>query len=302
MTFRFYVYYCAVGGGWLAVLAWLLARILGNDSAVRGMCFGLCLAGGLRLIEAVWNQGLRFSISILIRVAAAGGIGAFGGLVCTWLGEVCTKQFQDTTFLTLGWGFTGAFIGFAVTTLDLVRNWHVPEEAPLAKRRTLRCALGGLLAGLLGGFVSDFLQDAWLGMFSNRPPAQLWSPSGIAFITLGMSIGFLVSAAQLFRKEAWLKVESGSGAGRELLLFRQAMTIGAGNGSDIALLGDAGVEGTHAWIQLYPDGYSLADAGTSGGTWLNGQRVGESAWLNSGDLIQVGQSTLRFFERQKREG
>ncbi|MCI0641469.1 MAG: FHA domain-containing protein [Gemmataceae bacterium] len=60
------------------------------------------------------------------------------------------------------------------------------------------------------------------------------------------------------------------------------------------------MEKLHANIVLENGRYVLEDATTPGGTYVNDQRVNGRAYLRSRDLIRIGRSVLRFFERQKR--
>jgi len=110
----------------------------------------------------------------------------------------------------------------------------------------------------------------------------------------------LIGLAQVLLKEAWVRVENGRRAGREMLLTRPATTIGRAESSDIGLFGDPGVEKTHACIVLRRHHYVLTDAGTTGGTFLNGQRLAQEMPLRTGDLIRVGDSLLRFGEKRIR--
>jgi hypothetical protein len=130
--------------------------------------------------------------------------------------------------------------------------------------------------------------------------ANFWTPFAAGFIALGMCIGLLIGTAQVVLKEAWLKIESGRRAGRELILSKPAITIGRAEACDIGLFGDPAIERTHARILLQNNRFVLTDENTPAGTFLNGRRIDEPALLRSGDVIRVGNCTLRFGERQKR--
>jgi serine/threonine protein kinase len=58
-------------------------------------------------------------------------------------------------------------------------------------------------------------------------------------------------------------------------------------------LNDPRVSRTHAEVRLFGDVATLVDKGSSGGTFVNGQRAEESV-LHLGDVIQVGDTQLRF--------
>jgi pSer/pThr/pTyr-binding forkhead associated (FHA) protein len=115
-----------------------------------------------------------------------------------------------------------------------------------------------------------------------------------------MCIGLFIGLAQVILKEAWVRVEKGFRPGRELILTRPETTIGRAEGCDIGLFGDPEVEKTHLRIVRRGGEYLAVDAGTPGGTFVNGRRIQEATALRSGDLIQVGKAVLRFGERQQR--
>jgi pSer/pThr/pTyr-binding forkhead associated (FHA) protein len=122
----------------------------------------------------------------------------------------------------------------------------------------------------------------------------------MGFAALGACLGLLIGLAQVVLKEAWLRVEAGFRAGRELIISRDAVTIGRAESCDVGLFGDNGIEKVHARIVRQDGRYVLTDADTPGGTYLNDERITEPVELRSGDTIRVGRSIIRFQERQKR--
>jgi hypothetical protein len=83
--------------------------------------------------------------------------------------------------------------------------------------------------------------------------------------------------------------------GRDIDLDRTVTVIGRSSGCDI-VLDDPNVSRRHAEIRRLGDGYSLVDLGSTNGTEVNGQRVGETALMN-GDVIGVGTTRLTFERR-----
>jgi pSer/pThr/pTyr-binding forkhead associated (FHA) protein len=100
--------------------------------------------------------------------------------------------------------------------------------------------------------------------------------------------------------EAWVKVEAGFRPGRDLVISRDRTTIGRGEGSDIALFGDNGVEKQHAVILQEKGGYFLEALPNTPGTYINEIPVTARAQLRTGDQIRVGKSLLRFNQRRKK--
>jgi pSer/pThr/pTyr-binding forkhead associated (FHA) protein len=122
----------------------------------------------------------------------------------------------------------------------------------------------------------------------------------MGFIVLGMCIGLAIALAQVLLREAWVKVEQGFRAGRELILSKPEISIGRAEACDIGLFGDDQIEKTHALIRLRADQrYELLDQKTPGGTFLNDKRINQAALLKSGDLIRVGRAVLCFREKPK---
>src|SRR4051812_19949565 len=73
----------------------------------------------------------------------------------------------------------------------------------------------------------------------------------------------------------------------ELLLGRTAEGFGS-------LSGDPEISRRHAQISRTPEGrLYISDLGSTNGTFVNGERISGSAWLNPGDVVKVGQSTLK---------
>ena len=303
MSFRWYVYYCALFGGCAAYLGWALGRVPPVQapvwlSAIRGMFPGLTLAVGLTLVDAVWHPSGR-GARVGLRVLVAGLIGGASGFLGGMLGQILYTATDLSVFLLLGWAVTGVLVGAAPGAYDLVSRISRGEDASGALRKVANGLLGGLLGGFLGGLLFLLVRGAWALIFAEKADA-FWSPSAMGFAALGLCIGLLIGLAQVVLKSAWVTVVSGFRAGREMLLSKGETTIGRAEGCDIPLYGDPGVEGLHAHILLRNGRYLLEDLSAAGGTFLNGERVDRPAPLRSGDLIELGRSSLRFGERVRR--
>ena len=66
--------------------------------------------------------------------------------------------------------------------------------------------------------------------------------------------------------------------------------IGRDPECELAFEGDAstGVSRQHARVELSPEGATLADAGSSNGTLLNGRLLHQEGQLQHGDQLQIG--------------
>jgi hypothetical protein len=317
MSFRSFIYYCALCGGCTALLGWFIGRAplpewvlkeslrIDNESlieigkaAFRGMLLGMLVAFGLGILDAILSPGKGF-FRFLGRVVVAVLVGSIGGLLGATVGQAFYGLFQFSAFLVFGWTITGLMIGAAPGMYDLLERLLRRENLSGAFRKLIHGLIGGCVGGFLGGLIFLALGFAATAVFRDQA-TNFWTPVAAGFVALGMCIGLLIGTAQVILKEAWLKVESGRRAGREVILSKPAVTIGRAESCDIGLFGDPTVERTHARILLQDNRYVLADENTPGGTYLNGERIGEPALLRSGDEIRVGNCTLRFGERQKR--
>jgi hypothetical protein len=305
MSFRLFIYYCALCGGWAAFLGWAAGRLAspGDDllaNGLKGLFLGFFVALGLSLVDALWNLSMKQMGQVFLRVVVALIVGAFGGLLGGLIGQLLYGPTGLSLFLVVGWTLTGFLIGLSIAILELLLSLMQKRDVAGAQKKVTKAALGGTAGGLLGGILYLFLQSAWLSIFSGKTPESLWSPTAWGFVALGVCIGLLIGLAQVILKEAWIRVESGFRPGREKILTKETTTIGRAESCDIGLFGDNTIEKLHASIIQSGNRYFLEDAGTPSGTYLNEQRISSRTPLRSGDLIRVGKSVLCFQERQKR--
>jgi FHA domain len=302
MSFRLFVYWCALCGGWAAAAGWLFGRTANGDvlgrAGLRGMYLGLLIALALCVVDALWVFSLRQLRQVLPRVLLCTSVGAVGGLLGGVVGQLLFDWKSWAAFLVFGWGLTGMMVGLSLATYDLLRGWVLEEDLRGARRKVLRGILGGAFGGLVGGILDWELTEGGLSFLPQND--SLWSPSLTGFIVLGLCIGLSIGVAQVALRQAWLLVEAGFRKGRELPLNKPVLTIGRAESCDIGMFGDAGIDKLHARILRQGNRYLIADADSTGGTYVNGQRIGDPTPLRSGDLIQLGSSLLRFRERQKR--
>jgi len=306
MSFRLFIYYCTLCGGWAAFFGWMLGRtisrtispssVIGRDG-VRGMMLGILLALGLSLVDFLWNMSLRHFGQFLMRIGVALLVGGIGGLLGGLIGSLLNDL--SGVFFVFGWALTGLLIGASIGAYEFLASAISGKNQLGARKKVIKTVIGGTIGGVLGGILAMELGIAW-DRIKPRGGDWLWSPTAMGFVALGMCIGLLVGLAQVILKEAWIKVEAGFRAGREMILAKEKTSIGRAEGVDIALFGDAGVEKLHANIVLEGGCYVLVDRTTPGGTFVNDAKVNGQVALSSGDRIRMGRSVLRFYERQKR--
>jgi MFS family permease len=302
VSFKAFIYYCALCGGWAAFLAWAIVVILGVTAAEErpvtrsvaiAAILGLCVAAAVGLMDALLNA---VGTQRLTRVLLCSLLGLVGGALGGLIGGFAVKQ-AGIPLLTLpGWLLVGALVGGSVGTFDVLRAIGAGEDLKAANRKLINGVLGGLLGGFLGGlpftliYSSQFLSD-------HLPHSRLT----LGLVLLGLCIGLMIGLAQVMLKQAWLRVEEGFRAGRELLLTKDVTTIGRAESCDLGLFGDSTIEKVHARIVLKDRRYLVVHVAEGGETLLNDQPIStRPVALVAGDRIQIGRSVLLFGEREKR--
>jgi dipeptidyl aminopeptidase/acylaminoacyl peptidase len=91
---------------------------------------------------------------------------------------------------------------------------------------------------------------------------------------------------------AKLTFESGPFAGRIVALPNQMVTVGRAPENDV-VVSDPATSGRHGRIEVRGGAFWISDLGSTNGTLVNGEPVIEKQ-LGHGDLIAIGQNTIRF--------
>jgi hypothetical protein len=81
--------------------------------------------------------------------------------------------------------------------------------------------------------------------------------------------------------------------GRRLLVPPAGGTVGRSRDCDV-VLDDAGVSRRHAELRPGPDGWTIADLGSTNGVRVNGAQVRGVQLLRSGDLLEIGSTEIVF--------
>jgi hypothetical protein len=82
--------------------------------------------------------------------------------------------------------------------------------------------------------------------------------------------------------------------GDEWDLNSSPLTFGRSSQNDIQLKRDEYASSTHARLEPRRDGVWLEDIGSTNGTYLNGIRLTRPKRLNSGDVVRIGETELRY--------
>jgi hypothetical protein len=154
--------------------------------------------------------------------------------------------------------------------------------------------LGGAIGGLLGGLVFDPIDLILLG--ADKPSAHWSRLAGIAAI--GLCVGLMIGVVELLARDAWLQMQRGPLAGKEFLIFKDLVTLGASPRSDIYLFNDKAIAEKHAVIRAASDQYEIESVGGPPFPLLVNGHVLERGRLRPGDQITLG-DTVFVFQRRR---
>jgi hypothetical protein len=82
--------------------------------------------------------------------------------------------------------------------------------------------------------------------------------------------------------------------GEERVLDSRPITLGRGGQNDVKLDKDEFTSARHARIEPRRDGVWVEDVGSTNGTYVNGLRLTREHKLESGDIVRVGETELRY--------
>jgi hypothetical protein len=152
--------------------------------------------------------------------------------------------------------------------------------------------LGGAIGGLLGGLLFDPIDLLLLG--PDKPSAALSRAIGVGVI--GATVGAMIGVVELLARDAWLQMLEGPLAGKEFLIFKDLLYVGASPRSDIYLFNDKGVAPRHAILRAVADAYEIEAADPGYPLLLNGRSV-ERSRLRHGDQLTLGKTVFAFQRR-----
>ncbi|MDP6547011.1 MAG: FHA domain-containing protein [Phycisphaerae bacterium] len=155
--------------------------------------------------------------------------------------------------------------------------------------------LGGIIGGLLGGMVFDPVDLLLIGGL-NHPSAHVSRMIGITVI--GATVGAMIGLVELLARDAWLRMTEGPLAGKEFLIFKDIMHLGASPRSEVYLFNDDGVASQHATIRCSGDSYEIESLDESYPVYVNGRTVSR-AKLRNGDQIALGRTSFLFQKRKR---
>lgn len=105
--------------------------------------------------------------------------------------------------------------------------------------------------------------------------------------------GVIPSGKEEYPAVALLGIK-GASKGRNFLMEKKRLIIGANSENDVVIAGDEYVSGKHARLHFESGTLHLTDLNSRNGTYLNGKRFANTSLpVNFGDEIQIGNSVFR---------
>ena len=236
---------------------------------------------------------LAGSVGLLV-----GFIGGFlseilAGLAYTPLNHLAIRQMSESGGITT-FGFTVQMTGRALAWCIAGMAMGLGQGIAMQSKRLLLYGfVGGVVGGLFGGLFFDPVDLLLLG--PNKPSAE-WARL-IGFSIIGCFVGGMIGLVELLARDAWLRMVEGPLAGKEFLVFKDVMKVGASPRSDIYLFNDPLVAPEHATIRAMGDECEIHASSKDRPTLVNNRPVTQSR-LRHGDHITVGKTVFVFQKRQ----
>ncbi len=162
-----------------------------------------------------------------------------------------------------------------------------------SKRLLIYGFIGGVIGGLLGGLLFDPI-DMLIGT-KGEPSGHL--SRMISLTVVGLAVGVMIGVVELLARDQWLRMVEGPLAGKEFLLFKDAMKIGSSPKCDIYLFNDPLVADQHATLRSVGDNTEIENEHRPNPILVNGRPAGLSR-LRHGDQIAIGRTVFVFERRQ----
>ena len=107
----------------------------------------------------------------------------------------------------------------------------------------------------------------------------------------------MIGVVELLARDAWLRMVEGPLAGKEFLIFKDTMYLGASPKSEIYLFNDEAVDSRHAVIRSVGDNYEIENLCRERPARVNTRPL-TRARLHHGDQITIGRTVFVFQKRK----
>ena len=279
-----------------------LAADFNRSEVFMMLLFGLVAAGigiGVGCVDGVICRQPRRAVLGGAIGAVVGFVGGYlasliAGLVYAPLNDLAMHRYDAMTRSLSTTGFLIQTGGRGIAWLAAGMAMGLGPGIALRSTRLLGYGfLGGMIGGLLGGLLFDPIDFLVVG--SHTPGAQ-WSRM-LGIVIIGAGVGSMIGVVELLARDAWLGMLKGPLVGKEFLLFRDVMRLGASPQSDIYLFNDDQVAADHAVIRVVGARYEIAAISPRHPVLVNERATGH-ARLRHGDGIGLGRTRFVFHRRK----
>jgi hypothetical protein len=263
-------------------------------SLIAGL-IGLTLGAVDGLICRVFRRALLAgSVGLLVGVIGGFVSNIIANLVYTPVNSLAMDEIDFATGSISTFGFAIQMIGRTLAWCLAGMAMGLGQGIALRSKRLLLYGfLGGIIGGIFGGLLFDPIDLLLLGF--DKPSAH-WSRL-IGIVVIGGSVGAMIGVVELLARNAWLRMVEGPLAGKEFILFKDTMKVGASTRSDIYLFNDPDVAQQHAVIRTTGDIHEIESSDQRYPIYVNTSPITRSR-LRHGDRITIGRTVFVFEQRQ----
>ena len=208
------------------------------------------------------------------------------------LNQAATNQAGPAGMTAFGWTIqiVGRSLGWTLAGMAMGLGQGI---ALRSKRLLMYGFVGGVIGGLLGGLLFDPVDL----LFRTKNSVDAALSRAVSLTIVGLSVGAMIGIVELLARDAWLRMVEGPLAGKEFLLFKDAMKLGASPKCDIYLFNDPLVADLHATLRSVGDHCEIENEHRPNPILING-RPATTSRLRHGDQIAIGRTIFVFERRQ----
>lgn len=262
--------------------------------ALTAACIGFAIGAVDGLVCRMWRRAV---LSGLVGMA----VGSIGGLVLSIIANLIYAPMS-----TFAAGQEGGLahgmnaLGFAVQVFGRCFAWGLVGVAMGLGQgialRSNRLLVFGLIGGVAGGVIGGLLFDPIDLVRDSSDVPSAWLSRMVGITVIGLSVGAMIGVVELLARDAWLRMEQGPLAGKEFLVFKDVMRIGASSRSDIYLFNDPLVLDHHATLRASGEAIEIESADQGKQVLVNDRPV-RLARLRHGDRIGIGRTVFVYQQR-----
>ncbi len=228
-------------------------------------------------------------------------VGSVGGTFFSYIGDIVYSPLSDIAAAQGEGGLeTYSTFGFLLQVTGRGIAWALAGACfglgPGILLRSRRLVFFGLAGGLIGGLVGGLAFDP-IDLLFQKDSYEADISRLVGFLFMGASVGLMIGLVELMARDSWLQMVKGPLAGKEFLVFKDTMKIGAAPSSDIYLFNDDRVMPEHAVLRTHGDTSEVFSSVPENQVLVNGRAVSH-ARLNHGDRIQLGETSFVFQKRR----